>query len=88
MLAERRSDELRERETDPRAIIQASGALSAEVAPRVSPVLLLIRDAAATDTEGRALLDEMDADRLRRMTQNGRRLLGPVRSRLRTAVNS
>src|SRR5437764_13873695 len=72
--AERRSDQLHERESDPRAIIQAWGALSAEVAPRVSPILLLIRDAAATDPEGRSLLEEMDADRLRRMTQNARRL--------------
>src|SRR5947209_8775940 len=72
--AERRSDELHAREADPRAIIQAWGALSAEVAPRVSPILLLIREAAATDLEGRALLEEMDADRLRRMTENARRL--------------
>lgn len=72
--AEQRSDKLHAREADPRAIIQGWGALSAEVAPRVSPILLLIRDAAATDPEGRALLEEMDADRLRRMTQNARRL--------------
>lgn len=72
--AEQRSDQLHERESDPRAIIQAWGALSAEVAPRVSPILLLIRDAAATNPESRALLEEMDADRLRRMTQNARRL--------------
>ena len=72
--AEQRSDELHARESDPRAIIQAWGALSAEIAPRVSPILLLIRDAAATNPEGRTLLEEMDADRLRRMTHNARRL--------------
>ena len=72
--AERRSDQLHQRESDPRAIIQAWGALSAEVAPRVSPILLLVRDAAAADPEGRLLLKEMDADRLRRMTRNARRL--------------
>lgn len=72
--AERRSDELHERESDPQEIIQAWGALSAEVAPRVSPILLLIRDAAATNSEGRSLLEEMDTDRLRRMTTNARRL--------------
>ena len=33
-----------------------------------------MRAAATTDPEGRALLDEMDADRLRRMTDNARRL--------------
>ena len=73
--AEQRSDELHAHESDPRAIIQAWGALTAEIAPRVSPILLLIRDAAANDPEVGALLDEMDADRLRRMTQNARRLL-------------
>ncbi|MGI8429864.1 MAG: TetR/AcrR family transcriptional regulator [Solirubrobacteraceae bacterium] len=72
--AEQRSDALHRRESDPRTIIQAWGALSAEVAPRVSPILLLIRDAAATHPEGRALLKEIDDDRLRRMTQNARRL--------------
>jgi AcrR family transcriptional regulator len=72
--AERRSDALHQRESDPRAIIQAWGALSAEVAPRVSPILLLVRDAAAADPEGRVLLKEMDADRLRRMTHNACRL--------------
>ena len=59
---------------DGRAIIEAWGALTAEVAPRVAPILLLIRAAAATDPEVQALLDEMDADRLRRMTDNARRL--------------
>jgi AcrR family transcriptional regulator len=85
--AERRSDELHARESNPRAIIQAWGALSAELAPRVSPILLLIRDAAATNPEGRALLDEMDADRLRRMTQNAGRLrdAGHLRAGIRSA---
>jgi AcrR family transcriptional regulator len=80
--AERRSDELHEREPDPRNIIKAWGTLTAEIAPRVAPILLLIRDVAATDTEIRALLEDMDGDRLRRMTDNARRLrdaghLGP-----------
>jgi AcrR family transcriptional regulator len=72
--AERRSDALHDGEHDPRTIIKAWGALTAEVAPRVAPILLLIRSAAATDAEAVALLDEMDADRLRRMTENARRL--------------
>jgi len=50
--AERRSDEIQERESDPRAI----------------------RDVAASDGEVRALRDELDADRLSRMTDNARRL--------------
>ncbi len=48
--------------------------MTAEIAPRVAPVLLLIRAAAATDPEVNALLEEMDGDRLRRMTDNARRL--------------
>jgi len=72
--AERRSDEMQERAASPREIIEAWGALTAEIAPRVAPILLLIRAAAATDAEVDELLQEMDADRLRRMTDNARRL--------------
>lgn len=72
--AERRSDEIQAREADPRTIIRAWGAFVAELAPRASPILLLIRDVAATDPAARALRDEMDADRLKRMTHNARRL--------------
>ena len=72
--AERRSDDIQERESDPRAIMRAWGGLVAELAPRGSPIFLLIRDAAASDAEVRALRDELDADRLRRMTGNARRL--------------
>src|SRR5947209_7519844 len=79
--AEQRSDELDVDPSDPAAIIHAWGALTAEIAPRVSPILLLIRDAAATDPEVGELLEEMDADRLRRMTQNARRLFDAGRLR-------
>src|SRR4051794_5250003 len=72
--AERRSDDLQARESDPHAIIAGWGALVVEVAPRAAPILLLIRDAAASDPEVRALLDALDDDRLRRMTDNARRL--------------
>ena len=72
--AEQRSDQLHAGDTDARTIIEGWGALSAEVAPRVAPILLLIRDAAATDPEVLALQEELDADRLRRMTDNARRL--------------
>ena len=72
--AEQRSDELHERGLDGREIIAAWGDLTAEIAPRVAPILLLIRAAAATDSEAQTLLEEMDADRLRRMTINARRL--------------
>jgi AcrR family transcriptional regulator len=72
--AEQRSDEMQAAETDPRRILEGWGALTAEVAPRVAPSLLLIRDAATTDAEVRTLLAELDDDRLRRMRINARRL--------------
>jgi len=72
--AEQRSDALHTRESDPRAITRAWGALVAEIAPRAAPILLLVRDAAVADPVVEALLERMDADRLRRMTENARRL--------------
>lgn len=85
--AEQRSDEIQTRETNPEEIINAWGAFVAELAPRASPILLLIRDASATDPEVCALRDEMDASRLKRMTQNARRLrdAGHLRSELTLA---
>jgi AcrR family transcriptional regulator len=61
-------------EPDTRAIIRGWGRLSAEVAPRVAPILLLVRDAAATDPAMAHLRAEMDAGRLRRMTRNATHL--------------
>ena len=72
--AEQRSDALHGHESDPRKIIEAWGRLTTEVMPRVAPILLLIHAAAATDPEVGVLADEMDADRLDRMTLNARRL--------------
>lgn len=72
--AEERSNRLRSRTKDPQALIAHWGALTMEVAPKVSPILLLVRAAAATDAEMASLLAEMDADRLRRMTINARHL--------------
>jgi AcrR family transcriptional regulator len=72
--AEQRSDALHSSESDPRKILEAWGRLTAEVAPRAAPILLLIRSAAASDPEVRALQEELDADRHRRMSENARRL--------------
>jgi AcrR family transcriptional regulator len=72
--AERRSDDIQARETDPQTIIRAWGAFVTELAPRGAPIMLLIRDAAATDADVRTLRDELDAERLKRMTDNARRL--------------
>jgi AcrR family transcriptional regulator len=72
--AETRSDELQIREPDPRQIIRGWGKLTMEVAPRIAPILLLLRSAAATDPEMAGLRAEMDTGRLSRMTQNASNL--------------
>ncbi|MFL6117616.1 MAG: hypothetical protein ACJ786_40630 [Catenulispora sp.] len=55
-------------------LIRGWGVLAMEVAPRVAPVLLLVRDAAASDPELAQLQEEMDAARLTRMTHNAQTL--------------
>jgi AcrR family transcriptional regulator len=65
-----RSDEMRSREADPSKVIRNWGILTMEVAPRVAPILLLIRTAATTDPEMAALRDEVDDARLVRMEGN------------------
>ena len=71
--AEGRSDRLHEL-TDPHDVVRGWARLAAEVAPRVAPILLLVRDASVVDTSMRDLLDELDADRRRRMRANARSL--------------
>jgi AcrR family transcriptional regulator len=72
--AEQRSDEMQLRESDPHMIIEHWGRLTREVAPLVAPVLLLIRDAAASDPEMARLYAEADDARHARMADNARRL--------------
>src|SRR4051812_6768143 len=72
--AEQRSDALHTQHLDGRAIITAWGDFIVEIAPRVAPIMLLIRDAAVHDPEAKALLDETDDERRHRMLQNARRL--------------
>jgi AcrR family transcriptional regulator len=74
MHAEARSDALQATERDPRAIIRGWGALTTEIAPRVAPILLLVRAAAGADPEMAGLQAEMNAQRLERMTHNARNL--------------
>ncbi len=62
-----RSDQMRERETDPRVIMREWGVLTTEVASVITPIRLLIRAAAATDPEMASLLADSDAERLTRM---------------------
>jgi len=72
--AEQRSDRIRDTEPDPRRILTAWSEFVAEIAPRIVPIVLLARDAAAADPELAALLDEVSAARLERMTVNARGL--------------
>ena len=70
--AEARSDELQERELDGRAVLRGLGTLTAEVAPRIAPMLLLLPAAGASELG--QLRAELDAARLERMTQVAERL--------------
>ena len=78
--AEQRSDHIRDTEPDPRKILAAWGAFITEIGPQVAPLLTLVRDAAASDPEVAALLDEISAARLERMAINARGLSRPVTS--------
>jgi len=69
-----RSDAMKTQQDDPRVIIRNWGVLAAEVSPLVSPILLLVRAAAATDADLAALLEEVDRQRLERMRHNARSL--------------
>ncbi len=72
--AETRSDQLQLHEPDPRRIIRGWGDLTVEIAPRIAPIMLLVRAASAADPEMASLLAEIDAARLRRMTVNATNL--------------
>lgn len=72
--AESRSDALRAA-TDARAVIAGWGGLAAEVSPRISPLILLLRKAGETDREAAALHAELEDARLARMADNARYLV-------------
>lgn len=55
-------------ETDAHAKLRRYGEFLAQVAPRHVPVQLVIRDAAASDPEARAVWAELQAERLKGMT--------------------
>ncbi|MGI8828428.1 MAG: TetR/AcrR family transcriptional regulator [Candidatus Limnocylindria bacterium] len=67
-----RSDDMRARETDPRRVIQNWGSFATQVMPRVAPILLLVRSAAATAPELSVLWEELEDQRLTRMADNAR----------------
>jgi AcrR family transcriptional regulator len=72
--APERSDGVAASTVDGRALLREWTALSTEVAPRVSPIMLLVRSAAASDSELAELAEQMSAQRLDRMAQNAQRL--------------
>ena len=78
--AETRSDRLRS--TDPVTLVEGWARLATEVAPRVAPLQLLARTAAASDSRMREEYDGMDAARLTRMRDNAAALaaLGGLRT--------
>ncbi len=82
--AEERSDAIRTTEGDPRSLIRGWGGFITEVASRVTPVVLLIRAAAASDVRMAELVAEVDELRLRRMEINARTLFerGDIRTEL------
>lgn len=67
-----RSDEMRLHETDPASLMRTWGALTAEVASVLTPILLLVRSAAATDENMAAIQEESNLERLERMRHNAR----------------
>lgn len=78
--AEVRSDRLRGVSSG-HELVAGWVSLAAEVAPRGTPLWIILRDAAVSDPKARELLDEIDAGRLKRMRANARALLatGDVR---------
>lgn len=61
-------------ERDPRMRLRRYGEFLAEVAPRHVPVQLVIRDAASSDPEAQTVWAELQAERLKGMTQFARAL--------------
>ena len=78
--AEERSNRLRGVSTG-HELVAGWAELAREVAPRGAPLVLLIREAAASDPRARSIWDEMERSRLARMRDNARALMatGDVR---------
>jgi AcrR family transcriptional regulator len=69
-----RSDELSARAGTSKDLVQGWAKLLAEVSPVVSPISLLVKEAASHDPEMRRLMEEIDAERRSRMRHNAKRL--------------
>lgn len=72
--APQRSDALSSSAADPVRVLRGWGQFTTEVSPRVAPVMLLVRAAAASDPDMAALYAEAEAQRRTRMRHNARRL--------------
>ena len=79
-----RSDEMRDRESDPRTVMREWGRLTAEVASVLTPIRILMRHLAPTDREIAAVLETAEAERLARMRHHARYL--NARGHLREGV--
>lgn len=72
--APERSDHLSSTATDPVRVLRGWGALTTELAPQVAPIILLVREAAATHPDMAALWAQAEDQRRTRMRHNARRL--------------
>jgi AcrR family transcriptional regulator len=72
--AKERSDAMQAAESDPATLLRGLGTLTAEVAPRIAPLLLLLSTAAESDPALDQLRADLDAARLDRMTHVARNL--------------
>jgi AcrR family transcriptional regulator len=79
--AEERSDAMQAAESDPAALLRGLGRLTTEVAPLIAPLLLLLATAAEADPALAALRDDLEANRLSRMTKVARTLAGKAELR-------
>jgi AcrR family transcriptional regulator len=81
-----RSDEMSAQDLAPRVILRHWANLTTEVMPRVAPIILLVRAAAATDPDMGRLLAEINDERLQRMHHNASQLTnhGPLRGGMST----
>ena len=69
--AQTRSNALRDA-ANAQEVAEGWGRLATEVAPRIAPLMLVLRHAGLADPEAAALYDEFDSQRLERMTDNAR----------------
>ena len=69
-----RSDQLSQTETDPVRVLHGWGRFTTELAPRAAPILLLVKAAAATDSDMALLLADSEQQRRTPMRHNARRL--------------